>query len=398
MNDYKKYWIWLSMTLGASARVDDILSAFPEPHKIFEASRNERILSGVFSKTQLDRFDCADFDSVLSAMSVCQKNGWQIITPDDALYPPLLDKLPNKPLVLYVDGDIGCVSNKVTVGVVGTRNPCNESIAIARSISGGLASAGAVVISGGALGIDSAAHEGALDAGGKTVCVLGCGLGTRYLMDNEAMRRRIAGNGALISEFTPFANASRTSFPLRNRIISGLSYGVLVVEAGEKSGSLITARCANEQGREVFAIPGSVLSTAYLGANKLIRDGAKAATCAADILQPFSVMYPDLLSLEAASDSMPVISAKEETVRNKKPEVIKKECPSGLDPDTQAVYNLFGEDSLHPDEICAISGLSPSKVISALMQLEMADLIEQGEGKNYTLINRRKIHVKTYYS
>lgn len=385
MNDYKKYWIWLSAALGAAARVDEILSAFPEPHKIFEADRNERILSGVFTKTQLDRLEVTKMTDALSVMSVCEKNGWQVVTPDDALYPPLLNKIPNKPLVLYVDGDIGSVSNKVTVGVVGTRNPCNESIAIARSISGGLASAGAVVISGGALGIDSAAHEGALDAGGKTVCVLGCGLGTRYLMDNEAMRRRIADNGALISEFTPFANASRTSFPLRNRIISGLSCGVLVVEAGEKSGSLITARCANEQGREVFAIPGSVLSTAYSGANKLIRDGAKAATCAADILEPFSAMYPDLLSLEAANDKMPLVSAKEEFAQNKKPQVIKKECPSGLDPDTQAVYNLFGEESLHPDEICAISGLSPAKVISALMQLEIADLIEQSEGKNYIL-------------
>lgn len=385
MNDYKKYWIWLSAALGAAARVDEILSAFPEPHKIFEADRNERILSGVFTKTQLDRLEVTKMTDALSVMSVCEKNGWQVVTPDDALYPPLLNKIPNKPLVLYVDGDIGCVSNKVTVGVVGTRNPCNESIAIARSISGGLASAGAVVISGGALGIDSAAHEGALDAGGKTVCVLGCGLGTRYLMDNEAMRRRIAGNGALISEFAPFANASRTSFPLRNRIISGMSYGVLVVEAGEKSGSLITARCANEQSREVFAIPGSVLSTAYSGANKLIRDGAKAATCAADILEPFSAMYPDLLSLEAANDKMPLVSAKEEFAQNKKPQVIKKECPSGLDPDTQAVYNLFGEESLHPDEICAISGLSPAKVISALMQLEIADLIEQSEGKNYIL-------------
>lgn len=385
MNDYKKYWIWLSTALGAAARVDDILSAFPEPHKIFEADRNERIISGVFTKTQLDRLELPKMADALSVISVCEKNGWRIVTPDDALYPPLLDKIPNKPLVIYVDGDLECVSDKVTVGVVGTRKPCYESVEITRSISGGLAAAGAVVVSGGALGIDSAAHEGALDAGGKTVCVLGCGLGTRYLMDNEAMRRRIARNGALISEFAPFTEASRTTFPLRNRIISGLSHGVLVVEAGEKSGSLITARCANEQGREVFAIPGSVLSTAYSGANKLIRDGAKAATCAADILEPYAAMYPDLLNLEAAYDKMPVIPTKEESVQNKKPAVIKKECPSGLDRDTQAVYNLFGDESLHPDEICAISGLSPSKVISALMQLEMADLIEQTEGKNYIL-------------
>jgi DNA processing protein len=188
------------------------------------------------------------------------------------------------PLVLYVDGDISCLRGKVIIGVVGTRKPCYESTAIARSICGDMAKAGAIVVSGGALGIDSAAHEATLDAGGKTVCVMGCGLGTNYLMDNEAMRRRISKNGALITEYPPMKVASRITFPERNRIISGMSHGVLVVEAGEKSGSLITARCAAEQGREVFAIPGSILTSAYTGANNLIRDGARVALCARDII------------------------------------------------------------------------------------------------------------------
>lgn len=384
MNDYKKYWIWLSMALGASARVDEVLSAFPEPHLIFEAAENDRILAGVFSKSQLERLRASDLTNALSAISVCEKNGWQIVTPDDRLYPAGLRKIPDMPLVLYVDGDISCVRGKVMIGVVGTRKPCYESIAITRRICGDLASAGAVVVSGGALGIDGAAHEGTLDAGGKTVCVMGCGLGTRYLMDNEAMRRRISKNGAVISEFPPLSNASRITFPQRNRIISGLSHGVLVVEAGDKSGSLITATCASEQGREVFAIPGSVLSTAYSGANKLIRDGAKAVSCAEDILAPYSVIYPDRINLKAI-DKSPVASEIISREEEKKPVFVKKDCPSGLDPDAQAVYNLFGEGALHFDEICAMSGLSASKVIPALMNLELADYIEETEGKNYTL-------------
>lgn len=388
MSDYKKYWIWLSMALGASARVDEILSVFPEPHLIYESTERDRIISGVFSKSQLEKLKTADLTKALDAISACEKNGWQIITPDDKIYPAGLRKIPDMPLVLYVDGDISCVRGKVMIGVVGTRKPCYESIAITRRICGDLAAAGAVVVSGGAMGIDSAAHEGTLDAGGKTVCVMGCGLGTRYLMDNEAMRRQISRNGAVISEFAPFSEASRITFPQRNRIISGLSHGVLVVEAGDKSGSLITATCANEQGREVFAIPGSVLSSAYSGANKLIRDGAKAVSCAEDILTPYSVIYPDRINLRAI-DKTPVSSSVKNQEKEKKPVIVKKECPSGLDPDELAVYNLFGEGALHFDDICASSGLAASKVMSVLLKLELEDYIEETEGRYYTLINSK---------
>lgn len=378
MNDYKKYWIWLSTVLGAGARVDEILSVYPEPHMLFESSEKDRFLSGVFSKKQFERNFSTKLDDALAAMSVCEKNGWQIITPDDEEYPEWLAKIPDMPLTLYVDGDLSCIKDKVTIGVVGTRKPSDESVVITRRICGDLSAAGAVIISGGALGIDSAAHEGTLDAGGKTVCVMGCGLGTRYLVENTAMRRRIAENGAVISEYPPFTSASRVTFPRRNRIISGLSMGVLVVEAGDFSGSLITAECAKKQGREVFSIPGSVLSTAYKGANTLIRDGAKIASSATDILIPYEMMYPERLNLSAI-DPSPITASSPE-----KPKV-RQACPPDLDPDSKAVYNLFGNEALHPDEICALSSLSPSKVITALMRLEIKGLIEQTEGKNYIL-------------
>lgn len=384
MNDYKKYWIWLSTALGPSAKVDEILSAFPEPHKLFESTAQERLISGVFTRRQLEKLNSPSLGEAVEAMDICDDNGWQIVTPDDRLYPAGLRKTVNMPLVLFVNGDISCLRGKVMTGVVGTRDPSFESIAIARKISGDLASAGVVVVSGGAKGIDSAAHEGSLDAGGKTVCVLGCGLGTRYLMENEAMRRRISENGAVISEFLPYASASRMSFPQRNRIISGISHGVLVVEAGEKSGSLITAECAKAQGRAVFAIPGSVLSTAYMGANSLIRDGANAATCAKDILKHFVEMYPDRIDLDAI-DKPPVSSAIKPVEEEKKQATVKKECPTGLDPDAEAVYNLFGEETLSFNEICALSGMAPSRVIPVLMNLVLDDYIEETDGKYYTL-------------
>ncbi len=393
MNGNTVYWVWLSMALGAAARVDEILSCFSSPKEVFEADRTGRIISGVFSRTQLEKLEKTTLKNAQTAIEICSRNGWKIYTSDDREYPDMLRYLSDRPLVLYADGDISYLNSSVCVGVVGTRKPSYESTEIARRICAGMASKGAVVVSGGALGIDSAAHEGALEANGKTVCVMGCGLGCGYLRENEDMRRRISRSGALITEYPPLAGVTRSSFPERNRIISGLSMGVLVVEAGERSGSLITARKANEQGRDVFAIPGSVLSSAYTGVNRLIRDGAKAATCAEDILSAYEIMYPDRLNLSAEAPAMTrdegpkgirlrFVGEKEETVVVK----LKKEPAPHLDPDALAVYGLFENEPIHADEICAMSGLPMARVLSALMMLEIENLIEATEGKCYQLV------------
>lgn len=380
----RKYWVWLSLVMGAGARTDELFCAFKNPQEVYETEYAKRKLTGVFTPKQLERSETTKLSDAENIISVCEKNGWGVLTPDMKEYPAGLRKLVDFPLVLYVDGDITCVRGKVMIGVVGTRKPCNESIAIARKICTGLASAGAVVVSGGALGIDRAAHESSMEAGGKTVCVLGCGLGTRYLLENEAMRRDITRNGAVISEFPPFSEASRITFPIRNRIISGISHGVLVVEAGAKSGSLITAGCAVDQGREVFSIPGSVLTTAYTGANNLIRDGAKAVSCARDILESYAVMYPDRLNMSKA-DSLPDYESVK--VKPTEPIPVKKEMPEGLDSNAKMIYGLFGSEPLHPDDIAAETSLPMPKVISALMMLEINGLIKQTNGKNYILNN-----------
>ena len=393
MNGNTVYWIWLSMALGAAARVDEILACFPSPKEIFEADKTEKIISGIFSKNQLEKLEKTSIKNAQSAIEICNRNGWKIFTPDDTEYPDALRYLADRPLVLFVDGDISFMNSSISVGVVGTRKPSYESAEIARRICSGIAATGAVVISGGALGIDSAAHEGALSANGKTVCVMGCGLGCGYLRENEDLRRRISRSGALVTEYPPLMGVTRSSFPERNRIISGMSMGVLVVEAGEKSGSLITARKANEQGRDVFAIPGSVLSTAYTGVNRLIRDGAKAVTCAEDILSGYHMMYPERINLNAeipeiATESPKSVrlkfvgGEKEETVLVR----IKKDPPAHLDSDSIAVYELFKSEPIHADEICAMSGLPTARVLSALMMLEIEGLIEATEGKCYQIV------------
>jgi DNA processing protein len=376
-----EYWIWLSAALGAGARVDEITEAYPDPEILYHESRRERAVSGVFSKQRLDRLESTPLENALTAAEVCRKNGWEIITPDSEDFPPDLKNLPDMPLVLFAHGDISCLKDNICVGVVGTREPTYDSVEIAKSLSRDMAACGAVIVSGGALGIDTAAHEGALEAGGKTVCVLGCGLGTRYLMQNSTLREEIAKNGAVISEYLPFSPASARTFPIRNRIISGLSKGVLVVEAGEKSGSLITAKCALDQGREVFAVPGSILSSAYTGANRLIRDGAKAVTCAKDILEPFDFAFPGRLSLSENKNKLPAGKPR----RGDKKINSRKSLPPDYGENEKAVYALLTNEPLHSDEICALTGLSPSKVISALTELEIGGYAEQTEGRNYIL-------------
>lgn len=377
----KKYWIWLSLALGAGARTDEILGAFSSARSIYEAGRTERAISGVFSKAKLDRLDSTKISDAERYIEICGKNGWKIYTPGDDDYPDDLRNLTDMPLILYCDGDLACIKEKIAIGVVGTRNPTRDSTTIARQLSSDMAKCGAVIVSGGALGIDSAAHEGALGVNGTTVCVLGCGLGAKYLMRNEPMRREVAKSGAVISEFPPLSEAGVRTFPVRNRIISGLSKGVLVVEAGEKSGSLITARAALEQGREVFAVPGSILTSSYKGANTLIRDGATAVTCAADILQSFEYIYPGALDLSGNSGKLP---EGEKRRGDKKANPVKK-LPADYDADSSKVFALLSDDPLHSDEICAMTGLPPSKVMGILTRLELDGFAEQTEGKNYIL-------------
>lgn len=371
MKTEKKYWVWLSLVLGPGALTEDVFTAYKNPLEIYEANQKDRMGSGVFTAGQQKNFDKVTIEDAEKVISDCEKNGWDIVTPDDTVYPAGLRMIRDYPVVLYVDGDISCLRGKVIIGVVGTRKPAPEGVTLTHDICTDISAAGAVVVSGGALGIDSAAHESVVYAGGKTVCVLGCGLGTKYLMDNEAMRRDISRNGAVVSEFPPFTPASRVTFPKRNRIISGMSHGVLVVEAGEKSGSLITARCAREQKRMVFAVPGSVLTSAYTGANRLLNDGAKAVMGAREILAPFSDIYPDRLHMELIG-----------TVKYGEK---LRETPDGLDPDMEKVYNCLGSEPVSFDDIVALSGLSQTQTVTAIMQLELADIVIETESKKYTL-------------
>lgn len=393
MND-DIYWIWLLKCFGSATAIDDIIQYFGSARGLYEAGTAEWRLSGLLSAKQiaaLSKWSPSQSGDVLKA---CRENGWEILTPQSIYYPQRLRELRNFPPVLFLQGDKEVLLRDVKLSMVGTRRASNYGLRVARLLAEALSEAGAVVVSGGALGVDSAAHAGALQAHGKTIAVLGCGLGTDYLRENAPLRKAISENGALISEFLPFSPASRTTFPLRNRIISALSLGTVVVEAGEKSGSLITARYALEQGRDVFAVPGDIISSAFTGANKLIRDGAKPVFTPLDILEEYVYTYPEEIhtekadctlgemlrrgeaSIRPAADSNSGKAAVPNAARPRTP------LPEAATDAAKSVYAAL-DTARHIDEISEKAGLSVSLCLGALTELELYGCVRLAEGKKY---------------
>ena len=222
--NYDLYWIWLSCGLGAGAGCLDLVSYYEwNPYEIYASSFNELFCLDVLTKRQLEKLKAYSLEDAQKIYDTVKKKGWKIVTPSSEYYPSRLLTLQNLPLVLYVDGDEAVLKNELSISVVGARKASDYGRGVARALSSAMAEIGFTVVSGGALGIDSAAHRGALDENKPTICVLGCGLGTNYLMENESMRREIVKNGAIITEFPPYTSATKVTFPLRNRIISGIS-------------------------------------------------------------------------------------------------------------------------------------------------------------------------------
>lgn len=406
MND-AAFWIWLLRTLGPAAALQDILQYFGSARGLYEAGSAEWRLSGLLTAKQiaaLTRFSPSQSADVLRD---CAQNGWKIVTPDSLLYPNRLRELRNLPPVLFVWGDETVLLREAQVAVVGTRRASAYGLRVASLLAGSLAESGAVVVSGGALGVDSAAHEGALRAGGKTIAVLGCGLGTDYLRENGGLRRKIAHSGAVISEFLPYSPASRTTFPLRNRVISALAPGTVVIEAGEHSGSLITARCAMEQGRDLFAVPGDVISSAFTGANRLIRDGAKPVFSPMDVLEEYLYRFPDELHAAETEKSFGELlrengETMREAVRSKatlQPETptnvapqqpaqeqVQQPLPDALSENARTVYRALNGAGKHIDELAEETGLSTAACLSALTELELYGCAALQEGRKYRKI------------
>jgi len=284
----------------------------------------------------------------------------RIVTLVDQDYPSLLREIDDPPLVLYVAGELPIDTSKA-IAIVGTRRASRYGNLVAGRFASQLALRGIAIISGLAAGIDSAAHQGALDVGGRTVAVLGSGLDCLYPKRNRALFDRIVAEGSAISEYPLGTKPAKWTFPQRNRIISGLSRGVIVVQAPERSGALITARLALEQGREVFAVPGNITSIVSAGTNRLIKYGAKLVDKVEEILDEF----PDLRTIKGPPPAQP---------ETEEPPLGQRE---------RRVYDLIGLEPVHVDDIIARADLSPTEASHVLLLLQLEGLIEEVEGGRY---------------
>lgn len=392
-------WIRLQSALGAGAALSEIIEYFGSAKALFDAGETEWRMSPVLVPRQIEKLCESTEAQANEVLATCKMNGWQVVPYDDPHYPERLRSIFNPPAVLYVDGELPDIDNSIVIGIVGTRRASDYAVKAADVMSRGIAERGAIVASGGALGVDTAAHNGAMLAGGKTIAVLGCGLGTKYLMENKPLRDAVVKNGALITEFQPFTPASKYTFPIRNRIISGISLGVLVVEASVKSGSLITANYALEQGRDVFALPCSILDPAFAGTNKLIDDGAIVATKPLDLLYPYAEEYGVKIDeVKSVGKIMRETANKNANVYGKARDIsfdnpqagrkrreARQKAAAELSGKTKAVFNALGEEYQSADEISCAAGLSIGEALTALTALEIAGLAASAGGKRYRL-------------
>ncbi len=289
-----------------------------------------------------------------------------IIRRGEDEYPDLLSGIPDAPEVLFVNGNID-VLHLPALAIVGSRNPTSGGVRNAHDFAAHMGQVGFCIVSGMAQGIDAAAHRGALDAGAATVAFLGTGVDRIYPAANRSLAHEIAERGALVSEFPLGASPAAWHFPRRNRLISGISLGVLVVEAARRSGSLITARLAGEQGREVFALPGSIHNPLSRGCHQLIRAGAKLVETGADILSELEPLVGHLLQITEESSDKP-------------------EAATSADPEYRELLGVIGHDPISIDQIAEQSGLTIEQVSSMLLILELEGKVEALSGARYTLL------------
>jgi DNA processing protein len=352
------HWVALSMAPGVgSVLFKRLIQAFGSPEGVFKASpRKLAQVEGIGPKVvgSLGKFDWKH--RVEKELRSSQKIGARLVTWEDEEYPTNLKQIYDPPPVLYLLGSLSR-RDQVAVAVVGSRYPTTYGKLAAERIAMGLGGRGITVVSGLARGVDSCAHRGALSGGGRTIGVLGCGIDIIYPSENRELFDQVAAQGAVLTEFPLGTPPDSDHFPIRNRVISGLSLGVAVVEATRRSGSLITARFALEQGRDVYAVPGNVDSARSEGTNRLIKEGAKLVTRAEDILE-------EILPL-----------------REQAP--LEAPQPPKLSEEETKVFSVLSREPRHIDEVISKSAFSSAKVSAILLALELAGHIKQLPGMRF---------------
>lgn len=394
--DMLEHWIWLTTRkgIGTYGRAS-LIRDFETAERIYDASESELRDSGINKRDILDTLMDKSLDEAYDILMECKVKGIEILTYADEIYPQRLREIPDPPMVLYYKGVFPAVDHEAVIGIVGTRRSTLYGLLYAKEFGKAIACGGAVVVSGGARGIDSMALKGALEGQTPVICVLGSGLDVIYPRENADLFFEIQKHGCLISEFRPGTKGFGHNFPIRNRIISGLSLGVLVVEAPERSGALNTAHHALEQGRDVFAIPGNIGTQSSAGSNRLLREGAIMVESGWDVLSEYLSLFPGKLFDPKKADTMnAIISSRysytlpvytpviENPFRQKRIDNPEKKTysdeivkPASLSDNEEKVYSFVSEQSIHADQLVAQCGLPVSQVTAALTTLQIKGLI-----------------------
>ena len=340
-------------------RLRRLLDAFGSAEKILLARTDQlAAISGVPRALADNISRWQEFAEPAAELKKAADLGAHVITAEDDEYPSALREIHDPPIVLYVRGHL-TERDRNAVAVVGSRKATHYATESAKKLSFQMAYAGLTVASGLARGIDTAAHQGALAAKGRTIAVIGSGLGELYPPENAELADRIAASGAVVSEFPIDTKPDRQTFPIRNRIVTGLSFGVLVVEAGANSGALISANMAAEQGRTLYAVPGRIDAPSALGSNRLIQQGAKLVITVDDILDDLPLVFREKPDLPAAAPAV------------------------DLTPDQQKILEAIGTEETSLDSVIATSGLTAAVVSSTLLALEIRRLVKQLPGKRF---------------
>jgi DNA processing protein len=374
-----------------------LLAAFGSAEKSVAATSAELAqIDGLTPDVRQQLIDGRSHAPLAQELELIQQHQCHIVTINDDAYPPLLKQIHDPPVLLYIIGEFP-LQNAPSIAIVGSRSPTEYGKTISHQLSHQLAERGITVVSGFARGIDTCVHRGALEAGGRTVAVFGCGLSIIYPETNRALAGEIIESGALISEFPMTMPPRGNNFPRRNRVISGLTLGTLVVEASDRSGSLITARHAAEQGREVFAVPGQIFSNVSRGTHSLINQGATLINSVDDLLDALPHDYTKVLGGESTEPTrQPAPRRNQDSKRSDKaarsqPAEEKSTLASqpkaktelSLTPNEQVVLSAIDADSVHIDEITRVTQLPIGKVSSLLVMLELKGVVQQLPGKQF---------------
>jgi DNA processing protein len=383
------YWLALKLVPGLGTRTSNkLLDRLRSPQAIFRASRTELEGAGVSGAVAQSIVSGCTFDDAAAQQEKMAQAGATLITIGDPRYPQPLREIFDPPILLFARGRVELLQS-FTLGVVGTRRPTPYGLAVAERLSADLTHAGLAIASGMARGIDTAAHKGALAAGGDTIAILGCGVDVVYPSENKKLAAEIVAKGLLLSEFPMESVAFPQNFPIRNRIISGMSVGVLVVEGAQYSGSAITAKLAMDQGREVFAVPGNITSKLSWAPNLLIKQGARLVQDWNDVVSELPVESRRHLIeqgrqrlLGEQGGAAGVATSGGETAS-----LFSSRGPE-IDATARRTLEVLQVDApIHLDDLIEkMENSSPSELIAALFELEMLGLVKQLPGKNFVKV------------